>query len=565
MRRILILLAVLLCLGALVLPVSARNGAESVQMQVGVADDGSCAIDMTVKVNFDAGVDNPGFPVPGAATEITLNGDAVTGTTRKGITWISLRSVGDGTFHLRYRLPGVVTTEKDQPMMLDLPLLSGFQYPVDKLEFTITLPGDIVKDVNFTSSYYQNNASSILDITVEGPVLKGKAENLKDHETLSMSMEVDAKMFPNAAKAARAMNLVDIAAVVIALVAVAYYLLVLRPKLPRRSVRTDAPDGVYPGDTSLWFYGRPVDFSMLVVTWAQLGYLRIQLEDHGRVLLHKRMEMGNERSVFENHYYRALFGRRRVVDGSSLHYAQLCRYANKKRPYIRAVYKKNPVFRHIFPVLCAVSGLLSGITMAVAFAPYAIFLRILLATLCTIMSVLIFRGAGRIWERKRLPMFVALGCIVLWLLLGALSGTFGKSLLMVLFLIVAGMAGSVGGKRTDPGQQAMHQLLALRRHMATTSKAELQRQMKANPAYFHDLAPYALALGADRSFGRRFGRMRLPECTWLIGRHRGQMSASEWIAMLRTAVDALDARAKRLPLERLLKNNNPLDKRQKVS
>lgn len=565
MRRIVILLAVLLCLGALVLPVSARSSAESVDMQVDVVDDGSCIIDMTVTVNFDGGVDAPSFPIPGSATEITLNGDPVSGSTRKGVTWLSLRTVGDGTFHLRYRLPGVVKTEEKKPMMLDLPLLSGFRYPVDKLEFTITLPADIAKDVNFTSSYYQNNASSILDITVEGPVLKGVAENLKDHETLSMSMEVDADMFPNAAKAARAMNLVDVAAVVIALVAAVYYFLVLRQKFPRRSIRTDAPDGVYPGDVSLWLYGRKVDFSMLVVTWAQLGYLRIQLEDHGRVLLHKRMEMGNERSTFENHYYRALFGRRRVVDGSSLHYAQLCRYANKKRPYISAVYKKNPVFRYVFPVLCAVSGLLTGITMAVAFAPYAIFLRVFLATLCAVMSALIFRGAGRIWERRRLSALVALGCIGLWLLLGALSGTFGKSMLMVLFLAIAGLAGSVGGKRTDPGQQAMYQLFALRRHMVTVSKAELQRQMNVNPAYFHDLAPYALALGADRRFGRRFGRMRIPECTWLVGGRRGQMSAAEWIALLRTAVDALDARAKRLPLERLLKNNNPLDKRQKVS
>ena len=76
--------------------------------------------------------------------------------------------------------------------------------------------------------------------------------------------------------------------------------------------------------------------------------------------------------------------------------------------------------------------------------------------------------------------------------------------------------------------------------------------MKQSPSYFHDMAPYALAMNADEAFARRFRRLRQPECTWLVSGVHGQVSAAEWAKLLRTAVNTLDARARKLPLERLI-------------
>ena len=82
------------------------------------------------------------------------------------------------------------------------------------------------------------------------------------------------------------------------------------------------------------------------------------------------------------------------------------------------------------------------------------------------------------------------------------------------------------------------------------SEQDMAQLLKGNPNYFHELAPYALALGLDRKFARRFDRLRLQECNYLIVGNRRQMNASEWARVLRSAVDTLDAKAKRLPLER---------------
>ena len=128
MKRICLLLVVLLCCGLLALPVSARSSAETMQIEVNMEPNGACIVEMTVDVTFDSGVDDPKFPIPAAATEISLNGGAATTTTRGQITWISLKRVGDGTFHLRYRLPAVVSTD-----FILLPFLSmTVQFPIIK-------------------------------------------------------------------------------------------------------------------------------------------------------------------------------------------------------------------------------------------------------------------------------------------------------------------------------------------------------------------------------------------------------------------------------------------------
>jgi hypothetical protein len=436
--------------------------------------------------------------------------------------------------------------------VLTLPLLSGFSYPIDRMEFSVTLPGTPEDVPIFSSTYHPGTMDSFMEYTVDGPVISGYVQQgLKDHETLTMTLPVSEELFPQTAATARVLGIMDLAILGVVLLAIAYFCLALMPKFPEKILRPTAPDGITAGDLSLWLTGRGVDLSMLVVTWAQLGYLRIQVEDSGRVLLHKRMEMGNERSVFENRCYKNLFGRRRIVDGTGYHYAELVRSVSKKSPQAKEVYQSNSGNPYIFRGLCALAALLSGISLAGAFAAYSTFLRILLAVLTTVMALFIQSGIRSLALRNKLPLWIGLGCCALWLILGIWSGEWLTAILMILFQSLAGLAITYGGKRTYLGQTALTQILGLRKYMRSVSKQELQRMLKANPGYFHALAPYALALGIDKAFARRFGRLRLPECSYLISGTRTQMTAAEWAALLRTTVETLDAKAMRLPFERL--------------
>ena len=556
MKRFFLMLAVFFCCVALTIPVSARSAAEQIRSEATVTADGDCTVTLTATFSLDEAVEDPIFPIPANASDVTLNGGKASGKESGQAQLISLKNVTGGmagkhSITIRYTLSAVVTTTEENGLILTLPLLSGLAYPVDSMEFSVTLPGPVPATPDFTSSYYQEHIQSLLDISVNGSTVRGTAKELKDHESLTMTLPVDETLFPQTAVTARVLGMMDIAILAAVVLALIYYFAALCPKPTRRVLRTTAPDGISAGDTSVWLTGGKTDLSLLVVTWAQLGYLRIQVDDNGRVLLHKRMDMGNERSVFENRCYKNLFGRRRIVDGTGYHYAQLCREVAKKAPPLNACYRAKSGNPKIFRILCAVPALLSGISLAAAMAPNSIFLRVLFACLCAVMALFIQSGGACLPTRHKLPLYIGLGCSVVWMGFGLGSGEWVTALLMIAFQFLSGLAAAFGGRRTELGQQALGQILGLRRHMRTVSKKELQRLLKVNPGYFHELAPYALALDADRSFARRFGRLRLPECTYLICGMRGQMTAAEWARMLRATVQTLDARAKRLPLEKI--------------
>ena len=562
MKRIgIFLMLIILCI-AIACPVSALSGARQIRNETVVSGDGSCRVLLSVSFTLEQPVPEPVFPIPSNATDVIVNGNPISvfAGGKVPLKDITGGMAGDFSLSISYNLPSVVSTvmvevdgKEQQQMVLTLPVLSGFAYPVQSLEFSVTLPVEPANRPAFSSSYHQQSIELYLDTAVTGTKITGVTTSpLKDHETLTMTLAVDEAMFPQTAATARVLGIMDIAIFGTALLAVGYYLLALRPKLPRRTTRAAAPDGIIAGDVALWMTGSGVDLSMLVVTWAQLGYLRIQLDDSGRVLLHKRMEMGNERSAFENRCYRSLFGRRRIVDGTGYHYAELCRNVAKKSPRAKEVFRPNSGNPGIFRGLCALSGLLSGIALAGAFAPHSVPLRCLLAVLTTVMSVLLQSGIRGLLLRQRSHLWIALGCGLVWLILGIWSGEWVTAVLMVAFQFLAGGAAALGGLRTELGQQTLTQILGLRRHMCRVSKQELQRLLKANPNYFYEIAPYALAMGVDRTFARRFGRLRLPECTYVLRGSQGQMTAAEWAALLRGAVNTLDAKAKRLPFEKLL-------------
>lgn len=558
MKRILPLIMIVICLLGLCIPASARSNAHQMSCEAEVKKDGSCDVTIRASVVFDETVRDPQFPIPKGATMATLNGSAVNPDSGKLTNLISLSGLTGnvpGTYSLviTYHLDRVVKAGENGAMQLEMPILCGFGYPVDELTVAVKLPGDVKSTPVFISGYHQENTAGLLDAKVSGSMITViSKQTMLDHETLTMQLAVEDKMFPGTAAAARVLGIMDILVLVAVVLAAVYYFLTMQPVMPRKILRSVAPDGITAGQIPLWLTGRGTDLSVLVVSWAQMGYLRLQVEEGGRVLLHKRMEMGNERSAYENRVYKSLFGRRLTVDGTGEHYARLVKAMTKKAPLGREVYQPGSGNPYIFRALCALAALLSGIGLAGAMAPNNGFLAFLLAVMTAVLAVLIQSGARALVLRRKLPLWIAAGCAFVWLVLGICAGEWLSAVLMIAVQFIAGIGLTFGGKRTELGQQALVQIMGLRKFMRSVSKPELQRLLKMNPGYFHALAPYALELGVDREFARRFGRLRIPECTYLVQSKPVQMTAAQWAALLRDTVNKMDAKANSLPIDRLM-------------
>lgn len=533
MKYIRVLAVALLCCLLMHIPAMALSAATGVTSHATVQTDGSCRVELTLTLKLDSAQSHLSFPLPEDATHVQLNGQGVSTHKQEGKPHVTLPelSAGQHTLLLRYSLPCVVHREKGQTV-LSLPLLSGFSLPIEHMEFTVTLPGEITGLPVFHSGYHQENIR--LDTVVTENTLSGSTkEGLKDHETLRLELEVEASLFDLEEKSL--LSWWDWATIVMVALALAYFCLTLTPKFYRKSRSYTAPEGITAGEVGCCLTGCGTDLSMTVLSWAQLGYLQLELDKRGRVLLHKRMEMGNERSYHEGRIFQILFGRRETVDATAPHFTRIYRKVAVRSPLLKQLYKPRSGDPRIFRAICCVAALCSGVGLGASAAIW----MVLLGPVCLVLSFGIQSGCKCIPLRSKLPLLIAVGCGALWILLGNLLGGLPQAIPMVLFQFVAGIFAAYGGKRSQLGQRVLTQLLGLRHHMLTAGSFEMQQLQQKNPNYFYEMISYALAMGIDRQFAKRFETKKpLPECLWLQDAPR--MNAQQCAAKLRQIVNILD-------------------------
>ena len=561
-RFVSILLCLLLC-AALALPVYADR-AGKYQNVTSVTPEGDCQVSIYVTLNLDSVPQELYFPLPAEASRVKLNGSAVSAPRSGEVRRVNLlkkkigTNPGEYSLNIQYTLSDTVAWQDADTLLLELPLMSGFAHEVTNLEFSVTVPGEVAFDPEFSSGYFGRSIESYLSFSVSGSTVTGRSTAaMKDHETLTMTLQLDPAQFPSIRyRAESGILFSDIGAIVCALLALSYWLATLRC-MPVFGRRHPTPvEGTTAGDLGSRLTMTGTDLTMMVLTWAQLGYILIQLDDNGRVLLHRRMNMGNERSAAENRIYDRLFPRKKyMVDGTGYHYAKLCRFVAKQPVKTQGFFQRRSGNPRLFRVLAAGVAAFGGISIAMNLVTGG-----LLGTLAAVVlgafgafgGWLIQDAMYHLHLRGRSRGSGALVISLVWLVLGAWSGAAAMGICMVLSQLLAGLAGAYGGRRSDLGRQTAQEILGLRRYLKTVPREELQRISQYNPDFFFEMLPAAMALGVDKEFARRFGNLALPECTFLTTRMNSAATAWEWLGLFRDAVEALDERQKQLPLEKFM-------------
>ncbi len=525
-----------------------------------VSADGHSQVNLTVTLDLDAVTENLTFPVPKDATRISLNGGRVSGRANGEVIQVNLSKIvgkmtGTVTFTISYQL-GDKIVDTETGLILQLPLLSGFSYPVKAMDFSITLPGEITAKPAFSSGYHQTSIEQNIFYTVSGATVTGRTlAELKDHETLEMLLPVTEEMFPQNRIIPPSLDFCNTAILITAAVALLYWILFMRclPPLPQTS--TTAPEGCTAGELGSILCGSGTDLSMMVLSWAQLGYLTIDATVSSRIVLYKRMEMGNERSTFERKCFERLFGKKMSVDTTTLHYADLCTELYKKRPALPAYFRRSWGNPKIFRLICAVMALFSGVGLGISLGSGTAlqwFWGIVLAILAFLSGLRIQRLAEGVFLRNRALWKQSLVLCVVWLVIGLLQKQSGFALTLIFSQLLAGFFCSFGGRRTAAGRSAMAEILGLRRYLRTASKSELQRITELNPEFYHSVVPYAFSLGVERRFSARFGKLRIPACPYIVFNFDGEMPASEWCKRIGTILYHMEDRRRNLPMEQLI-------------
>lgn len=561
MRRVIIFVLLLSLLCGLAVSASAATAAKSVSAFATVASDGSCQVTLTVTVHLDQVVEDLRFPLPGNASNITVNGSRARSRMENGLRQVNLsgiigKAAGDFTLTFHYALPNLIVTNEAEQLELQLPLLAGFDYPVQSLEFSVTLPGPITAKPAFSSGYHQANIEKDIYCATNGATITGMAQaELKDHETLTMSLVVSEEMFPQRRIVAPDFQTVQTLATVCFLLALIYWVIFLRNLPLWPAVRPMPPEGYSAGELGSVLHLQGCNLNMMVFSWAQLGYLQIRLERSGRVLLHRQMDMGNERSAFECSCFKKLFGRRDTVDASTLRYAEFYQSVEKIRPNVASLVHPRGGNAQVFRGLVAVAGMFCGISIAIALSTGAAlqwFLAILLGALALVSCWYIPLWAVCLFAPERRNLWIALGACAGWLLLAVLAGQFSLGLTMVLLQLLAGLLLALGGRRTYAGRQVMAETLGLRRYLKGVSADQLKQICQSNPEYFHQMMPYAMALGVDKAFAKRFGKTPIGQCPYITIGVDSTLRAEQWRGLMRRVLKGMNTRTPNPYLEKAI-------------
>ena len=560
MRRAAAFLIALILVLSLATTVYATS-ATSVQSNAIVSSDGSCQVSLTVNLSLTTATNQMLYPLPTGARGVTVNGTPISTQKSGDVLYADISRLvkgltGNFTLMFNYTLSNCVAFDQLGRTIVTVPLLSGFTYPVESMSFNITLPGDITNKPTFTSGYYESSIEEVLDFNVSGQTVSGASTRaMKDLETLSMSIEMPTELFPQQMAEEWSVAFDDIAMYVCAGLALVYWLVCLRCLPPRRIHRTLPPEGLHAGEMGCILTGTGVDLTMLVFSWAQLGYLTIHLDNRGRVTLQKRMEMGNERSAFENKIFRSLFAKKDVADGTGYPYAYLHRKVAKTPVNSRGYFLPASGNPRIFRILACGVGLFGGMSLGLAIGRGAFlvgFMVFVMITFGTAAAWLIQSATYHFFLNDRKKLWAGIGCCGVWLLLGLAAGEIGVAAIVVGSQLLAGLAAAYGGRRTDLGKQTMGEVLGLRRYLADAPSGEFQRISRETPDFFYMLAPFALALGVGSKYAEQFGSMHLPACPYMTRATGGKMTAADWIGSMQTAVNRMNDKPRRLVWERFL-------------
>lgn len=548
MKRLLLLLA---CLLALCVSVGAAEPSiTNMKTDCALSENGTCQVTQTLTLELDSAQTQLRLPlVPGAKKASVAGYNAQKQTDGDCPVLVLTDEAGfSGTrsFTILYTLSGLAS-EQDEQQTLRLPLLSAkWDYPIDRYLFTVMLPKPTTGYPTFSSGYYGDVISDYIDLNVSDTLISGSIDTgLKDHESLELTLTLDAGFFSGAYRSL-SFSWVGMAVILLLLaLAFVYWLLSLRSAPMRVQTRSLPPDAALPCDLPFLLCGGPIGFNMLVCHWATLGYLTIFCGKNGRVVLRRRVDMGNERRAVEARLFAMLFSQGDVCEGASLLYKRTAEKADEvlRRYWTKRLYSRSSGNPFIMRALGVAAGALAAAQAVSPLLP-AGFVRWLLFALVFVLGGVLFgvimHAPAAFYQGKTAYLVLsALSALALLVL-----AHFGEGLLAILLVILCAVLIGIltlhGGKRTSFGAQIIAQTLGYRRYLRRVTQKNLLARLAQDEQYFYRVLPYAEAMGLGGGLARTLGQTELEPCDWYQEVKPLPQTASEFYAHLKEALALLE-------------------------
>lgn len=511
---------------------------------------GSCQVTQSVTINI-IGIENElRFPLGPNAKQASIAGYKARKVNEDGYTVLVLTNEagfsGSRTFTLNYTLEDLVT-EQDEVQTLTLPLLSPkWPWQIESFDFTVTLPAEFTDSPDFSSGYYGDVIEEYMSVSTVGTVVGGSVmEPLKDRESLQMTLSLPKGYFSGSYVSWSANWFASILVVVLALLAVVYYLRTLYSGRMRTGSRATPPEATLPCDMPYLLACKKPSFNMLICHWASLGYLTIAVSKRGNVQLRRRVIMGNERRAIEVRLFGALFADGDVCDGASLRYKRTAAKAMDAIPrfWHRRLYDKrsgNVLVMQALACLAAAIAFLLSMSLLLPAMPARWLLLILCVPAGAALGRLMQLAASTYYLSDYLMLAMGVLSGLLMLIVSRLGGGTLTVLVAVVLNVFTGVATRHGGKRTASGNKLVAQAIGFRRYLRRAGGNHLIAAQKRDGQFFYKLLPYAEAMGMGAVFAKKFGDTTIDSCDWYETAEPLPKTAEGFYGHLRQTLSLLD-------------------------
>lgn len=333
-----------------------------------------------------------------------------------------------------------------------------------------------------------------------------------------------------------------LAACVISVAGIAAVILILRyRKKPIVVTEFYAPDNLSPMDVARIYRGKIMgkDFASLVIHWASMGLVSIQLNGKRDIILKKLKPYPKASSM--STYIKEDFDGKPSVNGPAT------RYTKHEREYFNALFSTTDVFdskvsKHIYRDLTRVR-ISKVVTNLKKSEPQqtrkTLIARVLITTLSTIPLILTIIWSSRIGTGVLPLLFIVLFPLIalnvflyvpmpFWFKI-IWCGLFGGAPLAALFInmftvydvwylsiisVVIFFVGHISGLfvKVYPkdNEDKLGRILGFKDFLLYAELDKLNERVQDNPDYYYDILPYCYVFGITKKMEKRFSALNIP-------------------------------------------------------
>lgn len=511
-----------------------------------VSTNGRSQVTATYQLTFDAAQDQLEVPLPdGNISRVSVETYRYkVNKTDSGVNVVLTGSfAGTQTITVSYTVSDTYTTTADGEVYQLGLISSRWARNVGSCSFQVILPqpsGTMPEDYALTpallSGYYGALSDTESGISVTGTTVTGSAENRMAYDSLTAQVTVPAGYFYVRSSA---ISMIHVTYVAIGMLGVLLLLMIfwrLRIRTPRQTPqpRLLAPGGLLPCQLPQILDGGTCDVAVLILEWANLGYLTIQRSKKGYVVLTRAIPMGTERSKAERKLFQRIFATGRRVAATPGRFAAAgARFRSASRRSLNHVIF-DPKGGNVVLVQLPCRLLLAvGIGyMAQQMLPEGggfIVLAVLAGIVGFFYSIYLHNGIARRVALKRTSVGYRITLVIaaVLLVMGFLGGAFLEMLIGLFACCFSAVATSVGPRRSARGQDLLQQARGCRMFYRQVTWQRLQILTGRNNRFFQSQLPKAMALGVDKAFAKRFERLPVPRPEWLGGKGPASTNAAE--------------------------------------